>query len=149
AAFTRYQSVPAFMSSNDYTPGIGLGNPTIFVAPPATALSKLTTFASVNTAPEAGKSTTVPVVTQTYMNPQVVAAAPALPTVTKDSILQVNPPVPVVTKYLTLPAAPAAATLNTNAAFTRYQSVPAFMSSNEHTPGFGLGYPTVSFVPPA
>ncbi|KAM7311752.1 mucin-2-like [Ixodes scapularis] len=137
------------MSSNEYTPGFGFGNPTISVFPPSTAVSKVTTFTSLNNVPEVTQFSTAPVVTQTFQDPPVVATDSHLPLDAKGLISHAAPPVPTVTKDSTLQAAPATATLISNSAFTRYLSVPGFMSSYEYTPEFGLGYPTVPLAPPA
>ncbi|CAN8015783.1 unnamed protein product, partial [Ixodes persulcatus] len=127
-AFARYQSVPAFMSSYQSTPGFGRSYHTISIVPPATAVSKLSTYGSYNRAPAVATYSAAPVVRPIHHASPAVFTAPAVSS---------------LTKYSSFQSYPAVSTVASKQAFTRYQSVPAFMSSYQSTPHFGRGYHTV------
>ncbi|CAN7985494.1 unnamed protein product, partial [Ixodes hexagonus] len=132
-AFARYQSVPAFMRSYQYTPGFGRGYHTVSVIPPASAVSKLATYATYNTGPAVTTYVATPAVRRIYQAAPVVSGAPA---------------VSRLTKYSSFQSGPAVATVESKPTFSRYQSVPAFMRSYQYTPGFGRGYHTIAVIPP-
>ncbi|EEC05497.1 secreted salivary gland peptide, putative, partial [Ixodes scapularis] len=126
--FARYQSVPAFMSSYQPTPGYGRSYHTVSVVPPATAVPKLSTYASYNPAPAVTTYSAAEVVRPIHHASPAVFTAPAVSS---------------LTKYSSFQSYPAVSTVVSKPAFTRYQSVPAFMSSYQSTPRFGRGYHTV------